>query len=418
MPSPIYYSINEFDGDGVTTVRDFNFAGGYIDQTHVKALVRDTFGAATDIPLTPASFISEFRLTLPVIPVGHTLRVYRETPREEPLVNFTGGSNFTEANLDVLARQVVMCAAEAFDAGAYAGANDLLGAAQLAASQAAAALSAAISAEAEATGAAASAALSAGTAAAQAALASVDRAATLGYRNDAGVSSGLATAARDSAVSAADMAEDSAAAATGSAASAGASAANAGASSVGAAGHAATASTKAAEASSSASSALTSAASAQTSATAAATFIPANFVAKATDFASAAQNAAGTAEQVAVDPLGVREAVNAAGAAPIHAVRARLTFTGATAAIKASSNIATVSRLGAGRYRVTFSVAPPDANYVVITSGNQDNNPAGAADNADAVAYTNKTATGFDITAWTTSANPADLFEVSAICLW
>ncbi len=148
MATTSYFSIVEFPGDGTTTEWDFSFAGGYIDRTHVKALSRDEFGAPTVIELVDTDFITESRLQIiPAIPVGHTLRIYRDTPKEEPLVDFTGGSNFTESNLDVLAQQTIFVAAEAFDAGAYAVANDLLGQAQTAASQANSALAAALQAE-------------------------------------------------------------------------------------------------------------------------------------------------------------------------------------------------------------------------------------------------------------------------------
>ena len=297
MPSPIYYSINEFDGDGVTTERDFNFAGGYIDRAHVKALVRDEFGAPTDIPITSGSFVSAFRLTLPITPVGHTLRIYRETPREEPLVNFTGGSNFTEANLDVLARQVVMCAAEAFDAGAYAGANDLLGAAQTAASQAASALAAALSAQSTASAAAVSATASdatattqAGISTTQANLAASDRALALGYRNEASTFRNLAVDAWNGAITQEALANIHASSAAGSASSASSSATSASTS-------ATTATAQAAAALASANAADADRIAAAASAAAAATFDPANFTGRTGGATGAADIPAGTTAQ-------------------------------------------------------------------------------------------------------------------------
>jgi hypothetical protein len=128
MPTQTYLSLAEFPGDGVTTEWDFNFAGGYINRAHVKAWTQDPQGVVTAHVIEPGDFITDFRVTIsPPVPAGHLLRIYRETPREEPLVNFTGGSNFTEANLDLLAKQAIFCAAEAFDTGAYILAVDLLG---------------------------------------------------------------------------------------------------------------------------------------------------------------------------------------------------------------------------------------------------------------------------------------------------
>jgi lysophospholipase L1-like esterase len=140
MPTQTYLSLAEFPGDGVTTEWDFNFAGGYISRAHVKAWTQDPQGVVTAHVIEPGDFITDFRVTVsPPVPEGHTLRIYRDTPREEPLVNFTGGSNFTEANLDLLAKQTIFCAAEAFDAGDYARAFDLISEARAAAARAEAA---------------------------------------------------------------------------------------------------------------------------------------------------------------------------------------------------------------------------------------------------------------------------------------
>ncbi len=48
----------------------------------------------------------------------------------------------------------------------------------------------------------------------------------------------------------------------------------------------------------------------------------------ATSFASAAENIAGTIENKAVDPLGIREAFNTTGSAPVYACRAWVNFNG------------------------------------------------------------------------------------------
>lgn len=273
MPAPSFLSINEFPGDGSTLAWDFNFAGGYLDRSHVKALVRDEFGAPTDI--SPLTFITDFRVQLPaVIPVGHTLRIYRETPRDAPLVNFTGGSNFTEANLDILARQTILCAAEAFDAGAYAEAFDLLGQAQTAASQANAALVAAVASQAATAASASAAAASASSASGSASTATTQAGIATAQASTATTQAAQATSAKiaaENALTSANAARDTAVAAKDTAVAAEATAVSS----------ASSASTSAATATAGASTATTKAAEAAASAAAAATFDPANYVSKA-----------------------------------------------------------------------------------------------------------------------------------------
>jgi hypothetical protein len=181
MPAPVYLSINEFPGDGVTTQYEFTFAGGYIDKSHVKAYVQDATGVITPVTVTLGMFVTDFTVDLGVsAPVGGLTRVYRETPRDVPLLNFTTGARLTADNLDLLARQTIFVAAEAFDAGAYAFVNDLLSTALTSAATAlAAAAAAAASAEAVDLGAlfdAVAASEGAGTLASEHAAASADAA--------------------------------------------------------------------------------------------------------------------------------------------------------------------------------------------------------------------------------------------------
>lgn len=155
MPGPTYLSIVEIPGDGVTTQHEFNFAGGYIDRTHVKAWVSDARGVITPVTVTPGMFVTDFVINLGVAaPVGGKTRIYRETPKEVPLVDFAGGARVTEENLDKLTRQAILAVAEAFDAGAWASVNDLLGqagaAAAAAQSSATAAADSALAADADA----------------------------------------------------------------------------------------------------------------------------------------------------------------------------------------------------------------------------------------------------------------------------
>ena len=86
----------------------------------------------------------------------------------------------------------------------------------------------------------------------------------------------------------------------------------------------------------------------------------------ATPFASSAENASGTVENKAVDPLGIREAFNATGSAPVYACRAWVNFKGTnTVQIRASGNVSSITDNGVGDYTINFTVAMPDANYSV-----------------------------------------------------
>lgn len=103
----------------------------------------------------------------------------------------------------------------------------------------------------------------------------------------------------------------------------------------------------------------------------------------ATTFASSAENASGTVENKAVDPLGIREAFNATGYAPVYACRAWVNFNGkGTVAIRASGNVSSITDNGTGDYTVNFATAMPDANYACIATYSS------AAGENDGVIYT------------------------------
>lgn len=96
-------------------------------------------------------------------------------------------------------------------------------------------------------------------------------------------------------------------------------------------------------------------------------------VAGGTPFASAAENAAGTVENKAVDPLGIREAFNATGSAPVYACRAWVNFNGTgTVAIRASGNVSSITDNGVGSYSVNFATPMPDDNYCITYSNGRD----------------------------------------------
>ena len=107
------YSINTFPGDGATTVWNLNFAGGYLRREHVKAYTEDSLGNTTTRDLV---FLSDNQVRVePAVPLGVTLVVYRDTPKDKPLVDFTDGSIINERNLDLVAQQSVFVGAEMLD---------------------------------------------------------------------------------------------------------------------------------------------------------------------------------------------------------------------------------------------------------------------------------------------------------------
>lgn len=95
------------------------------------------------------------------------------------------------------------------------------------------------------------------------------------------------------------------------------------------------------------------------------------------DFASQAQAEAGTDNATLMTPLRTADAItaqvptvlNASGSAPVYACRAWVNFNGLSGAvIRASGNVASVSRTNTGNYVVTFTTAMQDANYVVVAN--------------------------------------------------
>jgi hypothetical protein len=120
------YSQTHFGGpfDGVQTVWNFTFSGGYIYPEHVKAYYLDAAGARQYLSLAEGDLIGEFQLQVdsPPIPASATrFVIYRDTPKDDVLVDFDDGAVQSEANLDRIARQAVFCAAEVLDGATVTG---------------------------------------------------------------------------------------------------------------------------------------------------------------------------------------------------------------------------------------------------------------------------------------------------------
>lgn len=118
----VRYATVTAPGNGVKVNWDFNFSGavgtpGYISQDHIKAFTTSAIGVRVDIPVTPDMFIGPTTLRVtPAVPTGLTLTIYRDTPKDRPLVDFATTAILSEASLDRSARQNVYAVAEMVDA--------------------------------------------------------------------------------------------------------------------------------------------------------------------------------------------------------------------------------------------------------------------------------------------------------------
>lgn len=119
MPTPTeqLLSRTSYLGDGATTDWNFTFSSGYLDKAHVKAYTQSPAGVRTNLTVLPGNFLGPYQLRItPAVASGYKLTIYRDTPKDAPLVDFTDGSNFQETSLDTLAKQAVFVAAESYDA--------------------------------------------------------------------------------------------------------------------------------------------------------------------------------------------------------------------------------------------------------------------------------------------------------------
>ncbi len=114
-------SQNHWLADGVQTVWNFEFSGGYINRSHVRAYYEDNTDpenpVRTDLVINPdTDFVGDYQLLVtPAAPALSTMVIYRATPRDLPLVDFQDGGGVTELNLDTTARQAVFLAQESAD---------------------------------------------------------------------------------------------------------------------------------------------------------------------------------------------------------------------------------------------------------------------------------------------------------------
>lgn len=110
----VKYATLVTEGDGTKTEWEFNFAGGYISKDHVKAFTEDKVSGQLVIRSLEFVGPNTVRIT-PAVANGLRLVIYRDTPKTEPIVNYTDGSVMSETNLDKSNQQAVFIAAELAD---------------------------------------------------------------------------------------------------------------------------------------------------------------------------------------------------------------------------------------------------------------------------------------------------------------
>ena len=107
------YATNIWDTPGSGTLFEINFSGGYLSPSHIKVVKENKITRAKEA--VPFRLLNPYTVELLAPVPGYNLWVYRETPVNEPLADFTDGAFITEANLDVATQQAVFAVAELYD---------------------------------------------------------------------------------------------------------------------------------------------------------------------------------------------------------------------------------------------------------------------------------------------------------------
>jgi len=115
----IRFSVLNILGDGVKTDWEINFSGGYIRREHIKAYVTQPSGV--NEPTALAWLGPNTVQIVPPVPNGYAGAIYRDTPKDAPLVDFTDGAIISEQTLDITTKQAVFAAAEMVDKFATTG---------------------------------------------------------------------------------------------------------------------------------------------------------------------------------------------------------------------------------------------------------------------------------------------------------
>ena len=111
---PDYLTMVTYTADGETDQYEINFPGGYLNKADIKAYMFDPEEVVrTDLAV---EFVSENLVKLtPAQAAGNRVTIYRDTPKELPLVSFTDGAMIEARNLDRNAKQCIFAVAEILD---------------------------------------------------------------------------------------------------------------------------------------------------------------------------------------------------------------------------------------------------------------------------------------------------------------
>lgn len=121
MPSPITdpgyrYATEHYPGDGVTVDFEFNFAGGYLDRSHVEVSTRNPAYFETLIPANTIVWVGPNQIRIPApVATGMALIIRRNTPKDLPLLDFVDGAILNEKNLNTITKQAIFSCAEMVD---------------------------------------------------------------------------------------------------------------------------------------------------------------------------------------------------------------------------------------------------------------------------------------------------------------
>ena len=122
------FSQNHWLADGIDTIWNFTFADGYINTAYVKAYKVSAAGVRSEITVTSGMFVGPFQLNItPAVPEGYRLVIYRDTPKNVRLVDFSNGARMDEISLDLIGRQALHVCAEVLDGARVDFAGDDVG---------------------------------------------------------------------------------------------------------------------------------------------------------------------------------------------------------------------------------------------------------------------------------------------------
>lgn len=110
-----YDTMQTWPGNGnAQRTYEINFTGGYISQSDVKAyMIENNTTNRVDLSVRFVN-ANTVRLTQ-AVPVGWTVTIYRDTPKDKPSASFVDGALITARNLDRNAKQAIFGVAEMVD---------------------------------------------------------------------------------------------------------------------------------------------------------------------------------------------------------------------------------------------------------------------------------------------------------------